>query len=121
MSPRATTWLAWSLFGLYVLTVVATWGLILSGSGTIDEAFAFLLLGFATVGGLVAAREPANAVGWLLLGIAVIFGMGALGQAYIWTAGRPGDGVIGWFSHLSQYVWLGRRCCSCHFSSRTVA
>jgi hypothetical protein len=106
MRSRTAAWLAWSLFGLYVLTVLATWGLILSGSGTADEAFVILALGFATVGALVASREPANAVGWLLLGTAVVFGLGTLGQAYIWKAGRPGEGVMGWFAYLSQYVWL---------------
>lgn len=106
MSQRGATWLAWSLFGVYVLTVAATWGLVLFVGGTTDDMFVFLALGFATVGALVAAREPANAVGWLLLATAVGFGLDFLAGAYLWQAGRPGEGVVGWFSLVSEELWL---------------
>jgi hypothetical protein len=106
MSRRRAAWLAWVLFGLYVLAVVATWGLILSGSGTTDDAAVVVAFGFATVGALVAAREPGNAVGWVLLGTAVLFGLDSLAGAYLWQAGRPGERMVGWFSRVSEALWL---------------
>ena len=63
MSGRTAHWLAWSLFALFVLLAVATAGLVLSGSGRVDQALVMLAIGFAVVGALVASREPENAVG----------------------------------------------------------
>ena len=38
------------------------------GSPVIDGVFAVLFLSFATVGALIAARQPRNPIGWLFLG-----------------------------------------------------
>jgi hypothetical protein len=58
MRLRALAGDLWSLFGAHLLTVAGGLALIPSGSGTIGGAFVVLPLGFATVGVLVAAREP---------------------------------------------------------------
>lgn len=97
MTRRTAAWSAWSLFGLYVLIVAATLGLVASGGGGSDDRNVVLMLGFAIVGVLVARREPANAVGWLLLGTAVWFGLGSLAYAYVRLAGRPGGVAAAWF------------------------
>ena len=104
MNARATTWLAWSLFGLYGLTVAAALGLILFGSGTSDDAVVLLAFGYAAVGALVASREPANAIGWLLLATAVWFGVSDLAWTYPRDPGLPGVVAAAWFSNWSIYV-----------------
>lgn len=92
MGPRrATTVLAWSLFALWAATAVATPWL---GSGQPDNGdwyFPLLAVGYATAGALVASRHPGNAVGWLLLVIALTVGLQFIGQTYV-------------LSHFSGYV-----------------
>ncbi|HZJ06583.1 MAG TPA: hypothetical protein VFD59_14070 [Nocardioidaceae bacterium] len=100
----ATTGLAWALFGFFVLTLVATLALIAWSSAATDQLFVFTAFGFGLVGALVAAREPGNAVGWLLLAAAVSFGLQELAVAYLAEPGRPGDGVAVWFD--AQLGWL---------------
>lgn len=65
----------------------ATVALVASGSGTGNQVLGVLAVGFATAGALVASREPGNAVGWLLLAIALSFGFQALVDAYVGTRG----------------------------------
>jgi hypothetical protein len=73
ITPRAASWLAWSLWGLSLtLTVVALLLLALNLShphthilddwldSTLNAVF------FSTVGAIVASRRPENPVGWLL-------------------------------------------------------
>jgi hypothetical protein len=106
MSRRAAGWLAWSLFALFVLFSGATVGLVLSGSGRVDQALVVLAVGFAVVGALVASREPANAVGWLLLAIAVSFGFQGLVDAYVAEPGHPGVVAVAWVANWAWYLWL---------------
>ncbi len=106
MTSRTASWLVWSLCGLYLALMVATIGLIASGRGTADEAFVVLSCGFAIVGALVARREPKNAVGWLLLTIAVAFAEQGFLDAYVRDPRLPGIVVMAWFAGWSWYVWL---------------
>jgi hypothetical protein len=98
VGKRSATWLAWSLFGLYVLTVAAAFWIVFFGRGIRDDQLVLLAIGYAAVGALVASREPANAIGWLLLAIAVSFGISNLGYAYARDPGLPGAVAAGWFS-----------------------
>ena len=107
MSPRRrVTALAWSLWvvwaALVVLTVVLAWGRHLSG----DSPVAFATLGYATVGALVAARQPANSVGWLLLAIAVTIALQFAGEAYVYTESRPGYVAVAWVTGWLFNIWL---------------
>ena len=106
MTVHAARLLAWSLWGLFVLIAAATVALLISGSGTGDQGLVVLAIGFATVGALVAAREKGNAVGWLLLGIAVSFGLQGLADAYVGRPGHPGEVAVAWFGSWVWYVWL---------------
>lgn len=108
-NPRVSL-LAWSVFGLYVLTVAATLGLVASGIGTSDDVLVVLAFGYAVVGALVAAREPANAVGWLLLVTAVAFGLGNLAYAYSRGSDLPGEVAVAWFASWAYLVWLYSAC-----------
>src|ERR687892_58113 len=70
--------LAWSLWATaVVLTAAGLFFLALNGSTetpnsigspVIDGVFAAFFLSFATVGALIAARQPRNPIGWLFLG-----------------------------------------------------
>lgn len=98
MSKRSATWLAWSLFGLFVLTVAAAFCLVFFGRGIGDDQLVVLAFGYAAVGALVASREPANAIGWLLLAIALTFGLSDLSYAYARDPGLPGAVAVAWFA-----------------------
>ena len=68
MPPPPTTLLAWALWAL----LVVLWGIALllmtiTDPALVLEQFLFspAVLGFPTVGALIASRRPENAVGWL--------------------------------------------------------
>jgi hypothetical protein len=71
--------LAWSAFGLTVVVAVAATALAIADDGTRlpppdtghitwsgSLAFAVMIVAFAALGALVAARRPANPIGWIL-------------------------------------------------------
>ena len=107
MSRRTARWLAWALWGLFVLMVAGVFSLVLlTGSGDGDQLFVVLSAGFATVGALVASREPRNAAGWLLLAIGIAFAFQALVDAYVIEPGRPGELAVAWVANWAWYVWI---------------
>ncbi|WP_328993436.1 hypothetical protein OG394_03845 [Kribbella sp. NBC_01245] len=67
--------LAWSVWGLcVVLTAVALVLFVINGParpagsyGSLDAVIDVAILGFPTVGAMIAARQPDNAIGWLFL------------------------------------------------------
>jgi signal transduction histidine kinase len=82
-TARRIAWSAWALIlaaviGLGVLALVA-------GPG---EDFIFVLLafvsvmGYATVGAMIAARHPGNAIGWLFMWFGMLFLLGLTAEAY---------------------------------------
>ncbi len=105
-SQRTAHLLAWGLCAVFVFEAVTTLSLVLSGSGTIDQGFIVVAVCFPVVGALIASREPGNAVGWLLLAIAVAFGFQGLVDAYLGAPGRPGEVAVAWVSAWVWYVWL---------------
>ncbi|HEU4426361.1 MAG TPA: hypothetical protein VFR67_27800, partial [Pilimelia sp.] len=64
-------------------------------------------LGFGTVGGLIAARHPANPIGWLLLVIGVGHAVSGVAIGYgTWAATRPGlvtGAAVGLW--LGEWAW----------------
>lgn len=122
--------LAWALGALAVIVVVATLLLILQARGAqlppgfrtagIVETLQFL--GPAIVGAVLAARRPANPIGWLLLGLGLCFALYPLVVMYVTTAlvvvpgGLPGVRWVAWVGN-----WIGcrptaaSRSCSCCF------
>jgi hypothetical protein len=76
MNPRISARLAWSVWALSValaiLSVPLYWSTspsaVLPGVPQIVAvlALASLVLAFSTVGALIVARRPANAIGWIL-------------------------------------------------------
>ncbi len=87
---RAAAVLAWSLLALWVL-VAALFVWQSQHQPIADEwVLVVALVGYAVVGALVASRHPGNAVGWLLLAVALLIALGELGETYIHTRSNPG-------------------------------
>jgi hypothetical protein len=105
MAAKPATLLAWSLFGVFAALAAGTVVLVLRGEADSDQLFVVLCTGFALVGALVAVREPRNAVGWLLLSIALSFAFTFLADSYIARAGRPFEVTVAW---LDNWVWYLR-------------
>ena len=74
-------------------------------------AFAAVLAAFATVGAVVAARHPRNAVGWLCLAVGFLGSVNAVAVPYAEYAlvtqpgSLPGSLVMAWLSLWLSYVW----------------
>ena len=73
MTPRTASRLAWSLCGAAVAFLIANVVLSIM-AGALDEdgisvlVYPIFLLAFSTVGALIAARQPGNAIGWVFIG-----------------------------------------------------
>ena len=106
MRRRTASILAWSLLAVYVALVTGTTWLVWRGAASNDAIFGLLVVGFAAVGGLVATHRPANAVGWLLLGIALTFAAQIFGEAYVVSPSNPGRATVGWITGWLWFVWL---------------
>ena len=103
--------MAWALFGLWVLMAATAVTLQLINHNRTDGVLAPALGVLAGVGALLAARRPANPVGWILLALALIV-----------TASITADGIyfgyesdtsppvpvrlMAWFSQWVIYVWF---------------
>ena len=103
--PRPPT-LIWVAVGC----AVAAWGsgLILLYGGPASAppipidglVWATPFLAFAAVGGLINARQPTNRIGWLMVSISLLQGVGLLGSSllrYLYV-GNAGLGAIGWLT-----------------------
>ena len=78
MKARTASRLAWGLWGLVVALVVGTLTLLIANRSTVNGAVVVLYaiglpssLAFATVGRLIASRQPGNPIGWLFCCIAI--------------------------------------------------
>ncbi|HEY3232149.1 MAG TPA: TRIC cation channel family protein, partial [Roseiflexaceae bacterium] len=110
MSIRTAAWIAWStlafacsceLFGLYFQAA--------NGDDQFmrDVFYALAVLAFPAVGALVAARRPANPIGWIFCAVvSAIFGYAALQYGMYALVTQPGalpGGV--WMAWLGN--WAG--------------
>jgi hypothetical protein len=103
---RGAPVLAWSLFGCFLLLVAATFAVVLDGGGGDEGVLVVLVSGFAVAGALIASRQPRNSVGWLLLAVALAFGLQSVAAAYVHRAGRPGAVAMAWVDGWIWFVWL---------------
>lgn len=107
MGPhRGTTVLAWSLFVLWAVISVVT---AVVGSGqpeNRDYMFPLMLVGYAAAGALVAWRHPENAVGWLLLGVALTISLMVGGDTYVIPHAYPGYVAVAWVTGWLFNVWF---------------
>jgi hypothetical protein len=97
--------LAWVLFGVWAAeSIVAL--LLVTGE---DDNFAVIvtpaLAGFALVGALVASRQPRNAIGWILLAIALLFSLSTVVEG---LSMRPQPAAVAmWLDDWLSDVWIG--------------
>jgi hypothetical protein len=92
ISPRAATWLAWSVCAAILLILASSLLLIVLGWSTPlprgwtpwrDQAvFVFGVLGAPILGGIVASRRPENPYGWLWLGFGLSLALVQLSEPY---------------------------------------
>jgi len=105
VTPRSAARLAWGIAAVCVAGAVATFLLAtLTGAADLQAAAVTVLLAFPLVGALVAARQPANVVGWLLLVMSVCLTANLVGESYaryalITAPGSLPGGLYG--------AWLG--------------
>src|SRR5581483_4176933 len=100
---RPLAWLAWGLCALCLALLPVSLSLALSNRQALwSEIYLAAVAASALVGGLVAARRPANPVGWLFLGSAASYTAFAIAQAYVaygTAAGLTGSPLLlaaGW-------------------------
>jgi hypothetical protein len=106
-----------------VIVLVATTLALLAASAVIDSmaghslgvttAVIWLIaVVFATLGALIALRQPDNALGWIFLGVAVSAGLSEPAHAYAdyWTAGNGGIETLAkagaWYGSLSWIPFI---------------
>jgi hypothetical protein len=94
--------LAWVAFGVWVAVSVAVLPLAADGFAVVVT---FALGGFAFVGAMVASRQPRNAIGWILLAIALLFSLGNVVEVLATRAAHPAD-VVMWLDDWLSDVWI---------------
>ena len=116
MSIRTAAWLAWTLWALALMSFVVTVVLRLLNASTptvghrtplVLEFWALLLfMSFATVGALVASRQPGNALGWIFCYLGLSFPLAGAGAEYALYAlvtepgSLPGGEGLVWLAAL---------------------
>lgn len=84
MRPRTASRLAWALV-VAMLLAAGAFG-VLAGVPSEEIVFFIILplfvLSMSTAGALVASRQPANAIGWIFLGVAGLWALSSLGTGY---------------------------------------
>ncbi len=116
MSRRGASWLAWSLWTLSLASAVVSAVFRSLNPGApkavsqeplvFDIWFLLVSLSFATVGALVASRQPRNAIGWIFCALGVCNALAAASQGYAiyalltGPAYLPGGAVANWLSSL---------------------
>jgi signal transduction histidine kinase len=108
VKARTARLTAWSLWAVIVALAAATATLtILSGGDRTDEGLmvaALGMLGFATVGALIASRFPGNPIGWLLQVAALGFVVAGAADAYgVYTLVAK----VGALPAPEVVIWLG--------------
>jgi hypothetical protein len=97
--------LAWAIFAVWVAVSLAAIALATGESDKFGLIVTPALAGFALVGALVASRQPRNAIGWLLLAVAILFSLGTLVEALAVEMKQPAALVI-WLDDWLGDVWI---------------
>lgn len=115
MRQRAARRLAWSVWALtfalmvgFMVVSAVTWG------GDEDWFFGLLaflsVMGYATVGAMIASRHPRNAIGWLFLYFGLLFLVGMASDEYTTRGlreGLPGISAAALVSQVGFPLALG--------------
>ena len=113
MSARASAWLAWSLWALAPMTFVLNGVFRFLNSSTptvnprsplvLDLWYLLLFMSFATVGALVASRQPRNAIGWIFCWLGLSFPLAGASEEYALYALMTAPGSL---PAAQTMVWL---------------
>ncbi len=116
MTDRAAARLAWSLAAIALVCAVVGAAILASLLRDPDSDFdaaqiVFPLIAgvtFSAVGGLVAARRPGNAVGWLLLAFGAFVGLALVLDAVVQAdhVGRISFEGTAWVAWLNAQLWI---------------
>jgi len=80
---RRLAWAAWCFFAaMFALAVLLAFVDGRARSVSADLSFIVVLSAFPLTGLLILRRQPRNTVGWLLVGIGCVWGLGGLGDNY---------------------------------------
>jgi hypothetical protein len=117
MTERVASRLAWVAFAFITLLLATTlvppafmprelgWT---GGEALSSALFASAMFTFPVVGALIASRRPRNAVGWILLGIALVWELIEATSVYIaygitHPGSRPGPDIV---IALTEFLWV---------------
>jgi hypothetical protein len=96
---------AWGALAAYVaITALAVELVVVQGAST-DSLGALGFAAFAAVGVLIALRRPRNAVGWLLLAIAILFAAVNAGEGWV-EVDNPGRVGVAYPTSWGTNVWF---------------
>jgi hypothetical protein len=114
MSRRTAVWLPWSLWALSLVSIAASLAFQVLNASTPTAAprgplvlavgFILLFMSFATVGALVASRQPRNPIGWIFCILGILGPFAAASEEYALyaletrPASLPGGGVMIWLA-----------------------
>jgi hypothetical protein len=98
--------LAWGLWAVFVMLCVLTIVIVANAGGDDDEALSVLLIGYVTVGAMIASRDARNLVGWLLLAVGIAWSVSSVGEAYALLEDAPGRGIVGLVAQSCWYIWF---------------
>lgn len=110
MTARATGRLAWGLGGAGIAFVLVAAGFFVAGGHAHNVLYGnelAIAVGFSSVGAVVAARVPGNALGWLLLATGVVHASGLASIEWVsWLGpGRVHEVPVG-FVIYAEMSWL---------------
>ncbi|HJV04149.1 MAG TPA: histidine kinase [Actinomycetota bacterium] len=113
MTQRTAARLAWTIWGLAVALALVALVIIVMDQALIREVeaaiYAAIFMAMGAVGALVLGRQPRNAVGWILLAVAVAAALAFGGDAYgrhatfVDPGSLPG---VAWAWWVSDSTWV---------------
>ncbi|MDQ3630659.1 MAG: hypothetical protein M3417_05160 [Actinomycetota bacterium] len=113
MKAGRARWLAWGLAAAAPTLLIAGYVVyVATGTLEIDPRDLFgsaLLIAFTAVGALVALSHPRNAIGWILLGVAMSTGVSVLAHAFVeyrLQDGADRNVLVGAAAAYSNASWI---------------
>jgi hypothetical protein len=101
--------LPWALWGVFVALLAVSVSLHIASSGPTSDSLVFMpcLLGFVTVGALIALRRPDNRIGWILVSIALIIAAGLVIDDALHASADPASlRFAAWVESWSYWLWI---------------
>ena len=93
--------------GLAVLSLLAIALVTVAAIDPKNSAWGLAWLGFLVVGGFIAARQPHNRIGWLLVAVGAGFGLTVLQQWFVASRFGPGSAIFeASMSPIGALPWL---------------